>query len=131
MLYTDGWAIYALHGIRVEKEIACGEYDAARIDAEANSEVRRVMTERYGAARYLQESGAKLVKADRWGKLWRKDQSDDEPLAMVEVLNSTPEPDGSVKTYFLRVPPDTRSPRAGLAWMAGVPTRAYAPLVET
>ena len=27
---------------------------------------------------------------------------------MVEVLNSTPEPDGSRKTYFLRVPPDIR-----------------------
>ena len=30
---------------------------------------------------------------------------------MVEVLNSTPEPDGSRKTYFLRVPPTTSSPR--------------------
>ena len=33
---------------------------------------------------------------------------------MVEVLNSTPEPDGSRKTYFLRVPPSTtQRPRGG------------------
>ena len=32
---------------------------------------------------------------------------------MVEVLNSTPEPDGSRKTYFLRVPADDRDAARG------------------
>ncbi|WP_442810207.1 DUF6745 domain-containing protein [Streptomyces sp. W16] len=32
---------------------------------------------------------------------------------MVEVLNSTPEPDGTHRTYWLRVPPSTRTARAG------------------
>ena len=50
---------------------------------------------------------------------------------MVEVRNSTPEPDGSVRTYFLRVPPTTRSARAAVAWTFGLNGAAYEPAVET
>jgi hypothetical protein len=35
---------------------------------------------------------------------------------MLEVENSTPEPDGSHKPYFLRVPPEVRTARETLAW---------------
>ena len=34
--------------------------------------------------------------------------TNDEPLVMVKVMNSTPEPDGSFKPYFLRVHPELR-----------------------
>jgi len=34
-------------------------------------------------------------------------------VVMVEVLNSTPEPDGTHRTYMLRMPPSTRTARAG------------------
>jgi hypothetical protein len=50
---------------------------------------------------------------------------------MVEVVNATAEPDGSQKTYFLRVPPETRTAREGVAWTFGMAEQEYAPEVET
>jgi hypothetical protein len=50
---------------------------------------------------------------------------------MVEVINSTPELDGTFRTYFLRVPPETRTARQGVAWTFGMTEQEYAPTVET
>jgi hypothetical protein len=50
---------------------------------------------------------------------------------MVEVLNSTPEPDGTRRTYWLRVPPSTRTAKEGVAWTFGLQAEAYAPVRET
>ena len=47
---------------------------------------------------------------------------------MVEVRNSTPEPDGSRKTYFLRVPPTVRTAREAVAWTFGLGAVEYRPL---
>ncbi len=55
----------------------------------------------------------------------------DEPIVMVEVLNSTPEPDGTRKTYFLRVPPTMRTAREAVAWTFDMDGAAYAPAVES
>jgi hypothetical protein len=65
-----------------------------RIDAEQNAEIRRVMMDLYGTARYLLDSGAASVNQDDYGILYRKEVPNDEPIVMVRVLNSTPEPDG-------------------------------------
>ena len=104
----------------------------------------RLMIERFGQGRFLTESGAKLVHQDATGKLWHKDLQDDEPMVMVEVLNSTPEPDGHTKTYFLRVHPELRpllatglgSPQEPTAHNAvastfGLYGHEYHPLIET
>jgi Domain of unknown function (DUF6745) len=98
------------------------------IASEENVEVRRIMIDRYGAGRWLKDGGAKLVRQDDWGKLWRLEQPGDEPLVMVEMVNSTPEPDGSVKTYFERVPPTMTSPLEALAWQAEMTPMEYAQL---
>jgi hypothetical protein len=81
----------------------------AEIDAEQNAEVRRVMMERFGMARFIRESGAAVLDHDeRWGTLYRREIAGDEPLVMVEVINRSPEPDGSFRRYTLRVAPDCR-----------------------
>ena len=115
--YPDGWAIYAVHGVRVPAHVieSPKSITVEEIEKETNAEVRRVMMERYGLDRYIKDSGAHKVHSDDWGTLWRKDVPDDEPLVMVEVLNSTPEPDGSFKTYFLRCDPQLR-PLPDPAW---------------
>ena len=59
---------------------------------------------------------------------WRRQ---DEPLVVVEVQNSTPESDGSRKTYFLRVPPQTQTAREGVAWTFGMSRDEYAPRRES
>jgi hypothetical protein len=56
---------------------------------------------------------------------------DDEPLQMVRVKNSTPEPDGSYKHYFLRVPPDIATARAAVAWTFGFSSDEYDPSIES
>lgn len=131
--YPDGWSINAWRGMPIPAEIAAElpTVTAARIQAEENAEMRRVMLEFYGFERYLRESGAKRVHSDECGVLWRVKLPDDEPLVMVEVLNSTPEPDGTRRTYFLRVPPQTERAREGVAWTFGLTEAEYQPLAQT
>ncbi len=89
------------------------------------------MLEYYGYDRYLASSGARHQHRDETGVLWRIELADDEDVVMVEVVNSTPEPDGSHRTYWLRVPPATRTAREGVAWTFGLHPDVYEPLVQT
>ena len=97
--------VYAINGIRVTKKVIEGNFTCKDIDSESNVEVRRVMIQKYGQAKYLLDSNAKVVHQDDFGTLYRKEQENDEPIMMVKVVNSTPEADGSYKDYFLRVDP--------------------------
>jgi hypothetical protein len=49
----------------------------------------------------------------------------------VHVVNSSPEPDGSYKEYFLRVPPTMTRARQAIAWTFGLTEEEYEPLSET
>jgi hypothetical protein len=131
--YSDGYALYSWHGARVEKDIVTNPetITVKAIEQERNQEIRRVMTARYGQARYLLDAGAILVHQDKRGKLWRKERTDDTDLVMVEVKNSTPEPDGSIKDYFLRVPPEMKTATEAVAWTFGIEPQRYAPAIET
>ncbi|MFF2120150.1 DUF6745 domain-containing protein [Kitasatospora sp. NPDC058184] len=131
--YADGFALHAWRGMPVPPEFLAGlaEVTAERIRTEENAELRRVLLEHYGYERYLADSGAEPVHRDETGVLWRIVLPDDEPVVMVEVVNSTPEPDGTHRTYWLRVPPSTRTARAGVAWTFGIPETAYHPQRET
>lgn len=94
--WRDGWALWHIHGVRVTEQIVMRPetLTPAQIDAENNAEVRRVMIERFGAERYLLESDAEPVHRDDYGVLYRREIDGDEPITMVRLLNSTPEPDG-------------------------------------
>jgi len=133
LLYPDGWGIWAIHGVRVARRVVeqPDTITVAEIEAEQNAEVRRVMVERYGQARYLMDAGAKAIGTDDYGTLYRKELSGDEPILMVKVVNSTAEPDGTFKDYFLRVPPTIKTAREAVAWTFGKTADEYAPLVET
>ncbi|GGL24442.1 DUF6745 domain-containing protein [Nocardia jinanensis] len=131
--YSDDFALYAWRGMPVPGDFLAGlaSLTADRIRTEENAELRRVMLEFYGYDRYLAESGAEPVQRDETGILWRIPLTDDEDVVMVEVVNSTPEPDGTSRTYWLRVPPTTRTAREGVAWTFGVTEADYEPLVQT
>ncbi|WP_422129345.1 DUF6745 domain-containing protein [Streptomyces misionensis] len=133
LAFPDGFALYAWRGMPVPAEFLA-ELDGLtprRIREEENAELRRVMLEHYGYDRYLKESGAKPVQRDETGVLWRVELPGDEPQVMVEVVNSTPEPDGTHRTYWLRVPPRTRTAREGVAWTFGLEEAEYAPQRQT
>lgn len=108
--YRDGYKMFHVHGVQVTEKVINNAFTWEDIEKEQNAEVRRIMLERYTAERYLKECGARLVHQDTFGKLWERkipnDNVDDGRIMFVELLNSTPEPDGSIKTYFLRVDPN-------------------------
>ncbi|MER0246295.1 DUF6745 domain-containing protein, partial [Streptomyces sp. HSW2009] len=75
--------------------------------------------------------GAARGPGPETGVLWRIELAGDEAVVMVEVVNSTPEPDGSSRTYWLRVPPRTTTAREGVAWTFGLPAEEYEPQRQT
>lgn len=133
LAYPDGFALYAWRGMPVPAEFLdeLASLTPQRIQAEPNAELRRVMLEHYGYDRYLADSGARPVHRDETGVLWRIELQGDEDILTVEVLNSTPEPDGTTRTYWLRVPPTTRTAKQGVAWTFGLETEEYAPVRQT
>ncbi|WP_098898889.1 DUF6745 domain-containing protein [Streptomyces sp. st77] len=133
LAYGDGFALHAWRGMPVPAAFLeeLSSLTPERIRAEENAELRRVMLEYYGYDRYLSESGAEPVHRDETGILWRIALDGDEDVVMVEVVNSTPEPDGTYRTYWLRVPPATRTAKDGVAWTFGLEGAAYAPVRQT
>jgi hypothetical protein len=133
LAFPDGFALYAWRGMPVPAEFLreLSALTPERIRAEENAELRRVMLEHYGYDRYLDESGAVPVHRDETGVLWRIALLGDEDVVMVEVVNSTPEPDGTSRTYWLRVPPATRTAKEGVAWTFGLHPDAYEPMRQT
>jgi hypothetical protein len=129
--------VWADHGVIVPRHVIeePQTLTVAEIDAEQNAEVRRVMIERFGAERLVQEGNAKLLAEDEAGRLWRRPlrgaRWGEEAVVMVEVRNATPEPDGTVRTYWLRVPPHVRSARAAVAWTFGLDSERYEPALQT
>jgi hypothetical protein len=118
--YRDGYSLYASHGVRVPTDLGVdhSKITVARIDAEQNAEVRRVLIGWFGMDRYLRESGATVVHEDfdalgNPRRLFRREQPDDEAIVAVEVTDSTPVPDGEARKYVMRVDPTKYDGRAG------------------
>lgn len=133
MEFLDGYGLWAWRGMPIPVSLAAElpTLTVDRIRSEENAEIRRVMLEHFGYERYLREAGARNMGSDETGTLWWLDLPGDEPLVMVEVVNSTPEPDGTSRIYWLRVPPRTRTAREGVAWTFGLTADEYQPLVQT
>ncbi|SNS63119.1 DUF6745 domain-containing protein [Actinomadura mexicana] len=133
LAYPDGFGLHAWRGMPIPAGFVASLTDLTpdRISSEQNAELRRVMLEIFGYDRYLAETGARPRHRDETGVLWTIELPGDEPVAMVEVVNSTPEPDGTHRTYYLRVPPDTQTARAGVAWTFGVDEADYHPEKQT
>ena len=91
---------------------------ADEILKEPNVEIRRAILERVGFDKVKERANCLDSQTVEGGKnlLLHLDLEEDEPLVFLELINSTPEPDGSRKHYFLRVPPDTRSVKQGVQW---------------
>jgi hypothetical protein len=104
--WRDGSSLYCVHGVRVPGWIV--EYperiDVASIDKEANAEVRRVMCEKYGWERFLADAKCeKIDHDDARGTLYRRKMKQGDPVLLLQVVNSSPEPDGSYRLYTIPV----------------------------
>jgi len=131
--YADGFQLFSWHGTTVPPYVVLNpkSITVRSIDDETNAEVRRVMLERFGEERYIEESGARVVNVDSYGVLYRKEFPDDEPLVMVRVENSTPEQDGSFRSYYLRVPPEIQTAHEAVAWTFDLQMVDYHPDKES
>ena len=49
----------------------------------------------------------------------------------VRIANSSPDPDGTYKVYYLKVPPWMAGGRNAVAWTFGFHNHGYQPIVET
>jgi hypothetical protein len=133
LAYADGFELYRWRGVAIPKTFAqtLAALTPEIIRGERNAELRRIMLEHYGHDRYIVDSGAEPIQQDEAGRLWQVRLPGDEPITMVEVVNSTAEPDGTHNVYWLRVPPNTATAKAGVAWTFGLTEAEYAPLVQT
>jgi hypothetical protein len=121
--------LWHVHGVAVPQFVieAPQLITPTHIETEENAEVRRVMIERYktgeeisGAAAYIRDAGGKrLDHDDAFGTLWRRDVPGDEPIVTLEVVNRSPEPDGSYKHYWLRVDPSLTKSQHAWNWLNG------------
>lgn len=125
--WSDGSALFYHHGVRVPAWVYLTpeQLTGERVLKEQNAEVRRVMIEMMTPAKFIQSAKAKIVHEDldQLGKprrLLRVEMNDDEPLVMVEVTNSTAEPDGTFRLYHLRVDPNAYGGRAGKECLAAI-----------
>jgi hypothetical protein len=130
--YPDGWSAYAWKGVLVPSWIIeRPEMVTVRaIAAAQDPQVRRCMIEVMTPERFIAHGGAYRVAQDETGVLWRQ-RWRWEAWAAVEVVNGTPEPDGTRKRYFLQVPANMRTAREAVAWTYGLPEQRYRPAVRT
>ncbi|WP_310394452.1 DUF6745 domain-containing protein [Hymenobacter sp.] len=92
---------------------------------------RRVLLERFGLDRFIQEVGGLVIDRDRDAggerQLIRIPLDDDEPVVALRVRCPS-----TAHTYVLRVPPHVRTCRRAAAWLAGFENEQdYRPLIET
>jgi Domain of unknown function (DUF6745) len=126
LIFRDGSSFAFWHGVRMPLDVVLDRSTLTleRILKEPNAEVARVMVSLYDEGRFLRNVGAEVVHQDDFGTLYRY-RLHGRDLLMVKVVNSTPEPDGSFKDYFLGVHPELRPlPPAGTtatAWFANHP----------
>ena len=128
LAYRTSTPLYAWHGVQVPDDIILRPETITpkRIRKEPNVEVRRVMAERFGVERYLRSGKAVLRNQSEHGRLWTATPgSFNETTVWLEVQNSTPEPDGSHKTYILAVPPHCETAHEAVAWTFGMRPEEY------
>jgi hypothetical protein len=104
----------------------------------------------------MRDAGGKSLDHDeRYGTLWLREVKGDAPIVILEVINSTREPDGHFKHYWIRVHPELRplppgewdaekkqqwlarqkpqpmTAHAAVASLHGMRAEEYAPVMET
>jgi len=132
--YPDGWRVYAWKGVQVP-DWMIEHPEKITPDAVADvidPKLRNCMIEIMTPERFVGMGGASHVSEDDtgilWRKLWRYRGVTIGSWTGVEVVNGTPEPDGSCRRYVLRVPSGMRTAREAVAWTYGLSPERYAEL---
>lgn len=117
MAFSDGYSLYAWHGVRVPGAIILHPeaITIKDIHNEANLEIRRIMIERYGWEKLMDQQGATLIAADT------------EPVGAPGLRGLFQTRHGRVlvctcassgHTFYLEVPPDIATCQQAANWLA-------------
>jgi hypothetical protein len=120
-------------GVRIEERVFLRP-ETITVDeilGENNAERRRVLVDRFGVSRFMNESNAVVLDEDTdpGGKrqLLRVELKDDEALVTLSCICPS-----TGRQYFLRVPPAVSSCHQAAAWIAGFDDPdQYHPILET
>jgi hypothetical protein len=134
--FAGGMAIHAWNGVYVPEAWVIEQ--PSRITPEMivacrDGRVGAVALERYGFGRFVVSPDSELVSDEPGiGRLFRRFvRWNFEVFAAVEVVNSTPELDGSHRRYVLSVPEHIATAREAVAWTFGLDAHEYQPDTET
>ncbi len=116
--------MYFWRGINIPSKVwaECEYYtyrDLLKLD---NLELRRALVEKLGVGHFLQDAelldtGSGDLEHCRLFRIYDpEEQPPDNVIKFVELRNSTPEPSGEYKMYYLRVPPNIDTVRGAVAW---------------
>lgn len=98
---------------------------------------RKEAIERIGFQTFIKKGLALLIDEDpEFGQLYQlPGETPSEPMILLKVVNSTPDPDGTFSDYYLRVPPNMTNAREAVRWTfhgdEALGTQPYAPLIQT
>lgn len=118
----SGTSLYYWRGIHIPHDLwhNMHEMDAQQVMSMSNAELRRCVIERVGLTKLVDK--AKLMDeecepgVEEPNRLYKLRLEGDEDLVFLRLVNSTPEDDGTRKIYFLRIPPNIRTVKEGIAW---------------
>lgn len=129
LAYADGWKVYAWKGVRMPMNTIkyADSITVAQIHRVFDPVIRRCMIDIMTPSRFVANGGAHIIARDDTGILWHRRWRSD-AWSAVEVVNGSPEPDGSYKHYFLQVPADMRTARQAVAWTYHMSEAQYARL---
>jgi len=108
-------------------KLAEGNLQAREILNCNNQEIRRYLIENYGFEKFVRGVGGRTLHKDGESQLIRISATKlSEPIVVVKVKDASTD-----KTYLLRVPPTTKTCKAGIAWTFGLTEEEWNPVKET
>ena len=136
-LDADKWGSisYYYEGVRIPPHFYTkpDSLSITEVLAHNNTEVRYVGIKIVGMDRVLESNNTTIIHKDKQKNqiLFQIKGIFEEPVSYVKVVNSTQEPDGTYKDYYLCVPPDMKTCQQAVAWTFRLEEQEYQPGQET
>lgn len=98
---------------------------------------RKEAIDRIGFQTFINNGTATVLdEHPEFGTLYQlPGETPSEPMILLKVVNSTPEPDGTFADYYLRVPPTMTNAQEAVTWTfngnEALGPKPYAPLIQT
>ena len=91
-----------------------------------NLEIRQVLLKKYGYEKFVNELKGIRVHSDKFGELIKLNWKKEEIMKFVKVKDASTD-----RVYIIRVPPDIKTCKEGVAWTFGLREKEYNPQKET